>query len=403
MATTDPDPREDLLARLAPSGAENFITEAFCWLLSHAGFGDRFLGALEEVAGGDIPAIGRGCDWTTQRSYPVDGVERRPDMICVSSDGAKALIFEHKVWAELHEGQLDDYRSIGQERFEDYGLILVTARKSQYDQSVASKPPSDVRARPVCHLLWRTVYGWLSGWLDDGDADDVDTFVARSFLGLLERRGLGPMHGMTSEQLRAIPLARAGVSRIKALMEGVADHPFWWSFTEDRKVDDRWGRRGLYLRGTRDPQTWDPGLFVGVLHHADNHGPPSVNDQGSRGPVACLILDVHENWHDRFEHSEPYLKLVQALDGCWPGAATDDWRLHGSQRNPGQPARSGDRWHPLAVYKPLDAVVRGAQTGEDQVERFVQDVGPIAKTISDLEELRLFQQHLRSLGRRPAA
>ena len=106
----EPSPREDLLARLAPSGAEDFITEAFCWLLARTGFGDSFLDRLIQFGQGGLPAVGARCSWGTQQSIEVDGISKRPDMMCVSADEDYALIFEHKVNAALHPGQLDDYR-----------------------------------------------------------------------------------------------------------------------------------------------------------------------------------------------------------------------------------------------------------------------------------------------------
>ena len=52
----EPSPPEDLLAPLAPShGAEDFITEAFCWLLSWTGFGDSFLRRLTQYVQGGLP------------------------------------------------------------------------------------------------------------------------------------------------------------------------------------------------------------------------------------------------------------------------------------------------------------------------------------------------------------
>ena len=102
----------DLLKRLAPSGAENFSTDAFCWILERTAFGDHFLERLTVRAGG-LPIIGPGCTWKTQGSYHLDGAAKRPDMVCKSADGRAALIFEHKVDAPLHDGQLDGYRRIG--------------------------------------------------------------------------------------------------------------------------------------------------------------------------------------------------------------------------------------------------------------------------------------------------
>ena len=374
----------DLLTRLAPSGAEDFITEVLCWLLDSTDFGDRFLAKLTEIDDATVPEVGAGCRWATQERYELDGTVKRPDMVCESADRNTALIFEHKVGADLHDRQLENYRRIGEREYGSSGLILITARKSQGDDEAD------------CHLLWREVHGWLSEWLCTA-ADDAGAFVARSFLALLEERGLGPMEEITVEQLRAIPAALAGEQRIKLLVNRVAEHPVWQDLVagvpdetagtvqDKRERDSRWGRLGLYLLGGRSTATWSPGVFVGVLQDNSDHGPPSVNDQQGSGPVACLIVDVAKSWHGRYETSEAYSRLADALRRHWPGGAADDWQVYEYKRN---------RWHPLTVYKPLEAVFRAARTGDGQVDRFVEEVGGVAKAVLDLEEFSQFKRSL---------
>lgn len=377
--------RNDLLTRLAPSGAEDFITEVFCWLLDSTDFGSRFLSRLMETSEAPIPEVGARCRWTTQEGYELDGTTKRPDMVCESADGNSALIFEHKVGADLHQRQIENYRRIGQREFKNSGVILITSRKSQGDQD------SD------WHLLWREVHGWMSEWLDVAVAD-TGAFIARNFLALLEERGLGPMEEITVEQLRAIPSALAGEQRIKRLVNSVAEHHVWRDLVagnqdetanavrDKRDRNFRWGRCGLYVRGDRNPGSWCPGIFVGVMKDSSDHGPPSVNDdqQGS-GPIACLIVDVHRGQHSQYHKSKAYLKLASALRSHWPGTVTHDWQVHEHERN---------RWHPLAIYKPLEAVFRSTRTGDDQVDRFVAEVSCVAKVVLGLEEFSLFQQSL---------
>ena len=61
--------RDDLLTRLAPSGAENFVTEVLCWLLERRGLGERFLDRLSRAGGSAVPDVGAGPGWTTQEMY----------------------------------------------------------------------------------------------------------------------------------------------------------------------------------------------------------------------------------------------------------------------------------------------------------------------------------------------
>ena len=384
---------DDLLARLAPGGAENFITNALCWLLERTEFEARFLRKLAEFSARNLPRIGTDCTWTTQRVFDLDGAAKRPDMVCVSADGEKALIFEHKVDTALAEWQLEAYRGVGKQQFEQSRLILITARKSQLDQD------------PDCHLLWRQIHGWLSTWLAEDHIDDIARFVSHSFLRLLEEKGLGPMEPITGRQLQAIPHAVEGERRIKALMDGVAEHPRWrelvaehprWrKLTEADEIEKekrfRWGRYGLYLLGGTAEKTWKPGIFVGVIKDSGDHGPPSVNEQEGSGPVACLIIDVARGKkHPKYEDSKPFDNLVLALSRRWPSNEADDWRLHRESVH----GKKGNLWHPVAIHKPLETVLRNACTGDCQVDRFVKDVGSIAETVINLEELGLFREFL---------
>ena len=236
----EPEATADLLARLAPSGAEDFITEVFCWILERTSFGEFFLHRLKDGATG-LPAIEEaGCSWETQKTYALDGTAKRPDMVCKSADGRSALIFEHKVDANLHDGQLDNYRRIGRDEFEEHGLVLITARKG--------RPIQD----PDRHLLWREVNVWLSEWLGDGRVDDVAAFIARNFLRLLDERGLGPMEQIKADQLQTIPRARVAVRRILSLVSGVADDSFWQELVG--RVPTLPGTAGVPLYRQRKPR-----------------------------------------------------------------------------------------------------------------------------------------------------
>ena len=384
--------RHNLLTKLlTASGAENFITEVFCWLLNNTGFGktfrDKLRDKLMETCDATVPDVGAGCTWITQKSYSyrLDGTEKKaqPDMVCESADRKTALIFEHKVDAFLHDRQLENYRRMGEERFKkNYKLILITKNRSQGNQE------------PDCHLLWRQVHGWLETAIDD--TEDAGALIARNFLALLEERGLGPMEKITVEQLEAFPLVRVGEQRIKQLVERVAwedlilklatDFQDETSKTDLNKLvpDFRWGRYGVYIFSGEYPDNWSPGVFVGVMLHSRDHGPLSDNDQ----PVACLIVDVAEKWHNQYETSDEYSKLVGALESV----VTNGWELHKPEPN----SKPRNPWHPLTIYKPLEAVLRPAQTGDKQVDRFVKEVHKVTEKVLKLDEFREFRRWFQS-------
>lgn len=396
----DSDERYDLLARLAPGGAEDFITGAFCWLLERTGFGTYFLGKLRDGRGfGGVPPVGSDCSWTTQESHVVDGRESRLDMVCNWTAGTtrKALIFEHKVDSPLGMDQIKHYRQVGAGRFGcgNYGIVLITRSEEQWDQC------------PDCRLLWRQVYAWVDDWLDHSHDSD-EAFAARSFQYLLSKRGLGPMVQITTEQLRAIPVARVAEQRVIALAAGIGGDPVWRklrdamprfpkeTFTGDIARASKPGvekRCGLYLLGTSDSGTWRPGVFVGVMLGADNHGPREIDRLGGPGPVACVALDVERRWHRVYPNSDPYARLVSAVRDRLACAA--DWAVHDTWSQSGARKRSGDSWHPLVIYKPLEAVIGALNSGEEQVRAFIEDIRPVVEAFVDLDELWKFKESLR--------
>ena len=375
------DGRYTLLERLAPSGAEDFITEVFCWLLNHTSFGKIFLKNLEEIGVSSLENFKKECSWETQKSYRLDESDRRLDMVCLSNDGKSVLIFEHKVGAAIDKQQLRNYEQIARERFTNWSLVLITASGNGQDQS------------PYRHLLWRQIYEWLLDW--NGTAvDNTDGFITWNFLKLLEDRGLGPMKEITAKQLQAIPLAREGERRLKLLVNSVAKHPNWAKLAEGiqsemsntvqigRDRGFRWGRYGLYLIGHRDPGSWNPGVFVGVMYDSSDHGPSSVNDQQGSGPIACLIVDVHNRHHGKYEISEQFRSLTNAIH---KSDAFKDWQIYEYEKN---------RWHPLTIYKPLESIFRNADTGDDQVDTFVEEVSKVAYALLHLEEFTQFWRYL---------
>lgn len=386
-ARVEPDERHDLLARLAPGGAENFITEAFCWLLDRTGFGGFFLERLTDQ-GCTVRLTGDGSRWRTQETAS-DGSAKRPDMVGGSADGSRGLIFEHKVNAKLDNGQLAAYRKFGESEFGigNFAIILITKSKSQWGQC------------PDCALLWQQVCEWLSTWLDDGGPrDTIDEFATRSFLHLLETRGLGPMPPITPEELQDIPVqlsvqrqARSRVDslvkRIRSLTDDAAESVVWREMVGGSEgtlpSGKNWGRCGLYLRGRESGDSWDPGIFVGVMHDGYDHGPPSVNANPGDGPVACVILSVGIKRFSRgYRQHETYLALERAVrDRHWDSG----WTVYHGGRN---------SWHPITIYKPLAEVIDGQETAGEQVDAFVADVSLVAKEVLGLPELEAFRGHL---------
>ena len=82
---------------------ENFITEAFAWLLkNYPNFSSYFIKDLKNRLNSTIN-VSENLKWDTQKNF--DGVY--PDMVCEFDDNA--FVFEHKAWSYLHQNQLQNY------------------------------------------------------------------------------------------------------------------------------------------------------------------------------------------------------------------------------------------------------------------------------------------------------
>lgn len=390
---------DDLLTRLAPGGAEDFITEVFCWLLEKTDFGSVFLDNLCACDGcGCLPKIDEERIWSTQERFSLDVGLKRPDMICRSEDEKAALVFEHKVWSQLGREQLANYRKIKfKEEFDHFGIVLITPRQQERNKEAD------------CHIFWENVHSWLSDWKPAG-LDSNFAFVVSNFLSLLEERGLAPMEKITVDQLRQLPSeiakARAAMGEqrktekaLKTLVDRVVSGPDWDEFVglvpkdeqpsmkrETEKKKFAWGRYGFHLDTDKDNPYWAPGVFVGVMTDSENHGPTSVNESNGSGPIACVIVSVQKDLWEKYESSE-FKALVDALHREWSGSAPDDWQVYRETEN---------NWHPLIVYKPLTSIIDQAKTGEEQVCAFANDVKTVVASLFHLDEFKEFKNFLAS-------
>ena len=404
----DSSERVTLLERLAPGGAEDFITEVFCWILQQEGVGNAFLEFLKEQAQAnrhgtitdtDIISIISGikegeCSWSTQKSGRISGGVKRLDMICESGkqaliSGKQALIFEHKAWARLHNDQLENYRQVGK-KYAKSAIILITARPYQKEQD------------PDLHFLWRDVYFWLDEWLrerlpdnaSNTDANDANLkFVCRNFLTLLEKRGLGPMPPIKARHFEAFGYmhdAKEGRQRIKELLNVVKDHGWPEIVQEAMKTDsgildspsleDKWGRIGCSVL-----EGWRPGMFIGVLYDGRDHNVKLLDEKTSSD--ACVILDMHCTQYPEYRNNYHYKELVKRLTEKWPSDGSAAWQAyhHLDARNP-------NRWHPLHIRRKLADILLDGKSGEEQVDAFFEAVKEVVEFIVGLEEFRKLRE-----------
>lgn len=120
----------------------------------------------------EIPYIGNSERINTQVNF--DG--KYPDMLWDSTDNISCLIFEHKVWSELHYGQLYNYRQYAEEKLaKSFAIVLITAHSGQHKQN------------PDLALCWYQVAEAIEKIEEDSEKGQ---WIRKEFIQLLRSNGL---------------------------------------------------------------------------------------------------------------------------------------------------------------------------------------------------------------------
>ncbi len=334
---------------------EDFVTEAFAWLLRQVpGLAEAYRALVVEALGlvGQFgPAEAR---WLTQVRTP-QGV-----LDLVSTSSALTLVFEHKVWSAVGSTQVARYRKAAEERWGQHvAVVVVAGGRRQFD------------AAADLNLRWAEVHAFLARW---SAAQPAPPPLVADFLALLEHEGLGPDAPIAEEALRSYYPARPLKDRLMQATRLLAKRD--WSFVYDRLTDAgssltapylRWGKK---VNAPRDGRVgldffrhWRPGLFVGVILDWEPYGvPPS---DLSLGPDLSIVLDysvkpsaqptVHQ-----YVRADAYTALRSRLaseHGEWDFV---DHYFTGSKPNLA---------HILHLRRPLAPILRGTTSIEDQAER----------------------------------
>lgn len=358
--SADRDPRED------------FITEAFAWLLRrHEGLAKALLTFFAEKVQDPRWPLDKAPKWRTQVTFGGG----RLDM--VADYGDVAVVCEHKVWSPLAAGQLDNYKAAAGKLWSGgCTLVLITASVRQHEQN------------PDVALTWAEVYRVIARWhAQEGQG----AALVEDFLGLLADEGLAPpapvSHEAILSYLPAKSFERSMLAVVREVMK-VIEADWAWLYDRLARPGDE---RGPYLRGSRPEgiadgrlgvdllHGWRPGVFLGVIIDGTDHRvKPS---EPLKGPDFCLVLsfDPKEGSPSRdvYLRSPEFKRLQERLTRDPQGWDYQDTSAH--------------LWHPLHLRRPILDVLRGTQKLEEQVERFIthgREAIDVLLRGGELEELR---------------
>ncbi len=336
---------------------ENFITEAFSWILNnYCDFSDFFLDQLEKRGLQSDGIKGKNCEWKTQ----VKIHDAKPDMVCVSTtnENKNMIIFEHKTWSGLSENQLQKYRdAFSQITDRDVKVVLITATRNQHEQ------------KPDLALCWSDVYKLISDWIKENtDA----SFIFEDFIKLLRSEGMGPAapvaHASIKYYLEAVELEK----NIRDLIKR-AGNELIKSFPElNLNYAAHWGRVGF----EQSQDLWRPGIFVGILLDGTDHGTKPIDS--AKGPDFCLILDFNEDLHNKYPSDPHYKEMVSNL-AREVGKLNNGWQFYNHLDEVEKP----NSWHPIHIRKPMLDVFAGTLNAEEQDKVFSNEAKALIKTVTD--------------------
>lgn len=337
---------------------ENFLTEAFAWILiNYSDFSEFFLNKITAKPNMQLQGMdGKNCEWTTQ--YNFDGVF--PDMVCISNN--HAIIFEHKAWSHLHEGQLQSYKNYAAGKFIESKVVLITASSYQHSQN------------PDLAWCWSDVYELMLTWLDNNtDA----SFIFNDFLRLLKSEGMGPPAPISHESILYYYATVDIKENIRNLLKRIENNDWSVNIQNDFEllIKNAWGRIGLELLNS-----WRPGIFVGIMMDGKDHCTTPTNT--TKGPDFCLIIDFDNDLHNRYPSNNHYLEFVNKLSKKIASLQNGfDFYDHLADTK----IKSNNKWHPIHIRQPLLNVLIGSSTAEEQDNIFYRTANDLIKLVTDEE------------------
>lgn len=348
------------------SPIENFITEAFAWLLKYddevRDSMDTLLKSKAELKNLAYQPLCQSDDIETQVNFG----GKYPDLLWNSTDNRFSVIFEHKIWSELHPQQLDNYRKYAQAHLNrDFIIVLITAHVGQHRQS------------PDIALCWYEIAKIIKS-LEDGD--DRSTWLRIEFVKLLQSNGLvnttpiNPLaisyyNDVKNIDSKLYEIVQRSVQSSWPIYESELSFHKSARHRNARGRNDSWGRIGLEfssLNADNDESSWNPGLFCGFLIDGADH---VAKDLLKNGPIAVFMISVNKNTQPKLKRNGAYDRLVAELSLTLPtGWLVSDRTVRGHKFNP---------WHPLIIYRSLADFMSGADTLEQQSATYFEQMSEL--------------------------
>jgi hypothetical protein len=349
---------------------ENFITEAFAWLLrSSSEVTNALVELINENSTVDIVMSGE-ITISTQENF----AGTYPDMVFSTQE--MTIVFEHKIWSELHSNQLENYRSFISKKTDQHQVVLITARTYQHKQN------------PDVALCWYQVYKKLE-IVNQSTDDSQLSWALDEFLMLLRSEGLGPASPINPFAITHYQEAAQLEEQLGNLIQQSShlDWPLNEHFSCE-SLKSRYGRVGLEFCKVlpSGKRKWLPGIFCGFLLNGKDH---HANDLLNDGLKVSVIMDFNEAGQKFYPDSEAYKSFVNELNNLVE--KHEGWVLsdRATQSNVNL-----NKWHPLILVKSMANLFQGKSKLDEQIAEFHHEICIIQNLILEAPSFQRFIEEL---------
>lgn len=328
---------------------ENFITEAFRWIVSKTpSLEEEFLTLVNKRLGHEksVEVGEHELTWHTQFGLG----SKRPDM--VSENSNNLLIFEHKIWSDSNKKQVATYKKLAEEHypFHQNTVVLIVPSRGGF------QPSAD-----AC-LCWHEIYTTMDFVLDTKDLNEVEKAYISDFLELMDHEGIGPPAPISQVALRYFSDTAELPNSLSQMYTQIA-HERWARELQGYEIVEKgskWGRVGFYFHRNNSPLKWSPAIAVCTLLDGNDHCQKArVIDE----PLKLQIIfgfspHLHNTYQTLHEYKEftKFLEALSAKFGASPYNHLEDKKT-----------KCKNKYHPLLIEWPLIEILTSTKTLEDQV------------------------------------
>jgi hypothetical protein len=288
------------------------------------------------------------------------------------------IVFEHKVWADLHDNQLQSYRDYADKYFPEYTLVLITARTSQHMQN------------PDIALCWYEIAEQIQSL---GKSESKNDWIRKEFISLLENNNL-----LDINPINPLSISYYGeVKRLDDQISSICNNSLKqsWNLLNNndvkfelvKKVTRHWGRIGFeFVSPERDSPTyhqWEPSLFCGFFIDAKDHEISDLMPNGN--PIVTVVLSCHELLHRVLPKNMNYKQfIIEMTEQLLTSNTLKHWSL--SDRT--QVEKSSNDWHPMIIHCQLDQFYKDASTIDNQEYHFFNQVNEVQSLILNCKSFK---------------